>query len=138
VDFLWSYFYESDRDALTPNIRLILDNYSRLAGTLDNTEKRILKAVLLLQALAVKTNYAVEILLPNEENINMVFEGSDLENGEAARCAEKLVRDRVLFKKKIGRDNEIFAVLNGEFDSSQIDEKKKLFLNKRTTDIIEL
>ena len=43
VDFLWSYFYESDRDALTPNIRLILDNYSRLAGTLDNTEKGFLK-----------------------------------------------------------------------------------------------
>lgn len=137
IDLLWSYFYESDKDALAPNIRLVLDNYSRLQGTLDNDERRILKAVLLLQALSIKTNHSVPMLLPNERNLNIAFEGSDLENNAAARCADKLVRDRILHKKKIARDTEIYAVLTGELDSSAIDAKKKTFREKKTIDLIQ-
>lgn len=138
IDLLWSYFYESDKDALAPNIRLVLDNYSRLSGTLSDKEQRILKAVLLFQALSTKTNHTVAMLLPNEQNLNMAFEGSDLENNEAASCADKLVRDHVLFKKKIGRDVEIYSVLTGEIDSAQIDAKKKQFQEKKTSDLIVL
>lgn len=138
IDMLWGFFYEKGKDNLAHGIRMILDYYPRLEATkaLDDTERRILKAILLFQAMSVEMHDSVELFYANEKNINNAFEGSDLENGEAVRCAEKLVRDGVIYKKKIKGDNIVYSILTGEMDSSKIEESKKPFEQKTTSSLI--
>ncbi len=93
IDMLWEFFYDKGKDILAHDIRSVLDYYSRNSQRLDDEEKRVLKTVLLLQAISQHAGDAVELFIPNEKNINNAFEGSDLDGGAASRCAEKLVRD---------------------------------------------
>lgn len=65
-------------------------------------EKRILKDSPLLQAISQHAGDSVELFIPNEKNVDHAFEGSDMDGGAAGRCAEKLVRDKILFKKQLG------------------------------------
>lgn len=138
IDMLWGFFYDMGKDNLAHNIRMILDYYPRLASTkmLNETEKRILKAILLFQAMSMEMHDSVELFHANEKNLNNAFNGSDLENGEAVRCAEKLIRDGVIYKKKLKGDNTVYSILTGEMDSNKIDEFKKTFEDKQTTYLI--
>lgn len=43
----------------------------------------------------------IDIFLPNENNLNLAFEGTDFESGQAVKCAEKLVREKVIYKKTL-------------------------------------
>lgn len=138
VDMLWGFFYDMGKENLSHNIRMILDYYPRLSQTkqLDDTEKRILKAVLLFQAMSMEMHESVELFHANEKNLNNAFEGSDLENGEAVRCAEKLVRDGVIYRKKLKGDNFVYSVLTGEMDTNKIEENKKPYEQKTTSSLI--
>ena len=139
IDQLWGYFYDMGKDNLSQNIRMVLDYYPRLVKTkpLTDTEKTILKTVLLLQAMSMKMDDSFEPFYATEKNLNNSFEGSDLENGEAVRCAEKLVRDNILYKKKLKGDMFVYAVLTGEMDSNKIDEHKKQYESKTTSFLIQ-
>ena len=120
------------KESLALSIRQILDNYPRLCrAKLLEDEKRILKAVLLFQAISFEVRDSVDLFLANEKNLNSAFEGSDLE-GTASRIAEKLVGDKILFKKIIGK-NEVYSVLIGEVADGQIDKYKKKYETKTTT-----
>lgn len=138
IDMLWGFFYDMGKDNLAHNIRMILDYYPRLvsAKALDETEKRILKAILLFQAMSMEMHDSVDLFHANEKNLNNAFEGSDLENGEAVRCAEKLVREGVIYKKKLKGDNAVYSILTGEMDTNKIDEFKRAFEDKPTTNLI--
>lgn len=123
------------KESLALSIRQILDNYPRLCrAKLLEDEKRILKAVLLFQAISFEVRDSVDLFLANEKNLNSAFEGSDLE-GTASRIAEKLVGDKILFKKIIGK-NEVYSVLIGEVADGQIDKYKKKYETKTTTSLI--
>lgn len=102
IDMLWGYFYDMGKESLAHNIRMILDYYPRLTATkqLDSEEKRVLRTILLFQAISISTNDSIEIFLSNEKNLNNAFEGTDLEHGKASSCAEKLVRDGIIYKKR--------------------------------------
>ena len=117
---------------------MVLDYYPRLSATkhLDETELRVLKAILLFQALSLEMRDSVSLFLATEKNLDNAFEGSDLENGEAVRCANKLVRDNVVYKKKIKGDILVYSILTGEMDSNKIDENKKQFESKNTSSLI--
>lgn len=135
VDMLWNFFYDMGKESLALSIRQILDNYPRLCrAKLLEDEKRILKAVLLFQAISFEVRDSVDLFLANEKNLNSAFEGSDLE-GTASRIAEKLVGDKILFKKIIGK-NEVYSVLIGEVADDQIDKYKKKYETKTTTSLI--
>ena len=138
IDMLWGYFYDKGKDNLAHNIRMILDYYPRLKATkaLEETECRVLKAILLFQAMSVEMRDSVELFYANERNLNNAFQGTDLENQEAERCAEKLVRDSVIYKKKIKGDNIVYSILTGEIDSSKIEENRKPFEQKSTSSLI--
>lgn len=132
---LWNFFYDMGKESLALSIRQILDNYPRLCrAKLLEDEKRILKAVLLFQAISFEVRDSVDLFLANEKNLNSAFEGSDLE-GTASRIAEKLVGDKILFKKIIGK-NEVYSVLIGEVADGQIDKYKKKYETKTTTSLI--
>ena len=135
IDMLWNFFYDMGKDSLTLSIRQILDNYPRLTrAKLVEDERRVLKAVLLFQAISFEMRDGVDLFLANEKNLNSAFEGSDLE-GQASRIAEKMVEDKILFKKPVGK-TEVYAVLIGELDSDQINKYKKRYETKTTTSLI--
>lgn len=130
VDMLWEFFYEKGKEFLAHDIRAILDYYNRPANArLDSEERRVLKTVLLLQAISQNAGDTVELFIPNEKNINNAFEGSDLDGGAASRCADRLVRDKVLFSKSLGGGKSQYCAYNneGELDTKpyedQIDKK---------------
>lgn len=139
IDQLWGFFYDKGKENLAHNIRMVLDNYPRIELTkpLDNTELRVLKAILLFQAISMEVGDRVELFHANEKNLNNAFEGSDLENGEAVRCANKLERDNIIYKKKMKDDQWVYAILTGEMDSNKIDEYKKQFEQKNTSTLIQ-
>lgn len=135
IDMLWNFFYDMGKESLALSIRQILDNYPRLSrANLLEDEKRVLKAVLLFQAISFEVRDSVDLFLANEKNLNSAFEGSDLE-GKASHIAEKLVRDKILYKKIIGK-NDVYSVLIGEMSEDQIEKHKKKYLTKTTSSLI--
>lgn len=138
IDMLWNFFYDQGKDSLASSVRQILDNYPRLTKNrlLDDNEKRILKTVLLFQAISFEVRNEVELFLANEKNLNNAFEGTDLDTGEASRIAEKLVKDQVLFRKPVGK-GFVYAVLIGEMDSDQIAKYKKQYETKTTSTLVQ-
>lgn len=135
IDMLWNFFYDRGKESLALSIRQILDNYPRLSrANLLEDEKRVLKAVLLFQAISFEVRDSVDLFLANEKNLNSAFEGSDLE-GKASHIAEKLVRDKILYKKIVGK-NDVYSVLIGEMSEDQIEKHKKKYQTKTTSSLI--
>jgi len=134
VDMLWGFFYDMGKDNLTQKIRSILDFYPKFAKGRNTEEQRVLKTVLLFQAMSLEVNDAVELFYPTEKNLNYAFEGSDLEN--ASKCADKLVRDDVLFKRKIGQNIEVYSIRTGTVDSGQIEKYKASYKAAPTSQLI--
>lgn len=129
VDMLWEFFYDKGKEYLAHDIRSILDYFNRVGNQrLDSDQKRVLKTVLLLQAISQYAGDSVDLFIPNEKNINNAFEGTDMD-GSASRCADQLVRDKVLFSKSLGGGKFQYAAYNneGEIDvkpfEDQIDKK---------------
>ncbi len=129
VDMLWEFFYDKGKEYLAHDIRSILDYYNRAGNQrLDSDQKRVLKTVLLLQAISQYAGDSVELFIPNEKNLDNAFEGTDME-GSAARCAEQLVREKVLFSKSLGGGKFQYAAYNHEDEidvtpfEKQIDQK---------------
>ena len=137
VDLLWGFFYDNGKNDLSMNIRQILDRFSNLSKQLDEEECKVLKAILLFQAMSLSAGDQVQIFLPNEKNLNLSFEGSDLEDGQAVKCAEKLVRDKIIYKKTLKDGSFLYSVLTGEMDANQIDKKKAEFESRTTSSIIK-
>lgn len=137
IDMLWEFFYDKGKDFLAHDIRLVLDYFTRSGNQkLANDEKRVLKTVLLLQAISQHAGDAVELFIPNEKNIVNAFEGSDMEGGSSGRCAEKLVRDKVLFKKKIGADKFQYNAYINEVSGAELDKFKAEIDRKTTSSLI--
>ncbi len=137
IDMLWEFFYDKGKDFLAHDIRMVLDYFTRSGNQkLDNDEKRILKTVLLLQAISQHAGDSVELFIPNEKNVDYAFEGSDLDNGAASRCAEKLVRDKVLFKKQLGNGKFQYNAYVNEVSGAELDKFKDDIDRKNTSSLI--
>lgn len=141
VDMLWEFFYDKGKEYLAHDIRSILDYFGRAGNQrLDSDQKRVLKTVLLLQAISQYAGDSVELFIPNEKNINNAFEGTDMD-GSASRCADQLIRDKVLFSKSLGGGKFQYAAYNneGEVDvkpfEDQIDKKStSAFITEELSD----
>lgn len=137
VDLLWDFFYEKGRDSLAPDVRSVLDYYVTASRqNLAPDEDRILKAILLLEAISKRTGESVDMFIPNEKNLDLAFEGSDLGFGAATRCAEKLVRDRVLYKKQLGGGNFSYSPYVNEVSGPELDKFKEEIDRKTTANLI--
>lgn len=137
IDLLWGFFYDMGKNNLSHPIRQILDRYQNLSKQMNEEEQKVLKAILLFQAMSQSAGDTVELFLPNEKNLNYAFEGSDFDNGAAARCAEKLVRDKVIYKKNFKDGTFLYSVHTGEIDADQIDKKKPEFEDRTTGALIK-
>jgi len=130
IDMLWDFFYEKGKEYLAPDIRSILDCYGlAVSKNLDSERKRVLKTVLLLQAISQRTGDSVELFIPNERNLNNAFEGSDLENDEPVRIADSMVPDILYKKPMLGGKTQYSALINTgnvvEIDKQKEEQKKK-------------
>lgn len=138
IDLLWDFFYEKGKENLVPSIRTILDSYHRQnVNLLTNDEKKVLKTVLILQAISQKVGDSVEVFISNIKNVNYAYEGSELENGRAGQIAEKLCKDQILFKKPMGSGKFQFSAMTTSGDSVAIEKKKEeIKANKKTRDFV--
>lgn len=109
VDMLWGFFYEKGKDTLSNDIRSILDYATRPeCQNLADDQKRVLKTILLLQALSLNAGTAVKLCIPNESNIRNIFQGTDLE-GSCDNCIKSLIRDHIIFEKPLGGNEMQYA-----------------------------
>ena len=125
VDMLWNFFYEKGRDNLTSDIRMILDTYPQQQNLRDD-EQRVLKTILIMQAIDKRLGGAIDLLKPTEQNISYAFEG--IASGLDTACkniAKGLNQKGILVLNPIGNNKFAYgaAVLAG--DQAKIDEHKK-------------
>ncbi len=104
VDMLWSFFYESGQDKLASGIKEVLSCFTpKLNKELIEDEKRVLKTILLLQAVSDRMTGNRDIFLPNDKNLTLAFEGTDLEF-PAKNIAKKLLNDHVVTRTPLTGD----------------------------------
>ena len=133
IDMLWNFFYEKGRDSLTTDIRMILDTYPQQQNLRDD-ERRVLKAILIMQAIDKRLGGAIDLLKPTEQNISYAFEG--ISSGLDVECkniAKGLNKQGILVLNPIGNNKYAYgaAVLAG--DQAKIDEHKKTIKKSSTT-----
>lgn len=135
VDMLWNFFYENGRNNLTSDIRTILDTYSQQKG-LREDEQKVLKAILIMQAIDQRLGGTIDLFKATEQNISYIFEGICSGLGldvSSKNIAKQLVNKGILVSNPIGDGKFVFtaAVLAG--DQVKIDNHKKEISEKTTT-----
>ena len=137
IDYLWNFFYEAGTDENTTatgksnlDIRIaqILDSYALCEAKLSSDEeRRVLKTVLMMQAISKKLNNGVELLRPTEKNINLAFCGdNDLENNKAVNIIKNiLLPNNILLKDTNGRVEEYgaYVIMGDQSKISYIKEE---------------
>ena len=136
VDMLWDFFYETGKDNLALPIRNILDTYKKAEShKLVSEEHKVLKTILIMQAVSTHLNDAFPPFISNEHNLYLCFEGTDYEHSASA-IADKLVKEEVLYKKTLGNNRFCYATMVMAGDAAELDKKKKEKVEKlRTLDL---
>lgn len=137
IDMLWDFFYGKGQNGLNDDVRVILDSYSLLnSDKLLPEERRVLKTVLLLQAISMRVS-DVELLKPNEQNVDLAFAGTDWTKGKGRSIAERLVNNNLLFKKPVGGGKFEYTVANSTGDAATIRKKKEEVIgDTKTQDLV--
>lgn len=133
IDMLWDFFYEKGKDNLSPDIRMILDAYP-LQKNLRDDEKRVLKAILIMQAIDKRLGGELNILKPTEQNISYAFEG--ITSGMDTKCknlAKMLCKSGVLVHTPIGNNKFAYGVAVLAGDQVKINEYKKSIRSSSST-----
>lgn len=137
IDMLWDFFYGKGQNGLNDDVRVILDSYSLLCSDkMTPDEQQVLKTVLLLQAISLRIS-DVDLLKPNEQNVDLAFSGTGWSKGKARSIAEKLVRDGMLFKRTVGGGKSEYTIANSTGDAATIKKLKDTVLREtKTQDLI--
>lgn len=116
---LWEYCFVKSRDEkgltnLDPKIVNALEIYDLHKKELNDDEERVLKTILILQAINQKTGAAVDICKPTPHNLQLAFEGTDLAYNCVHIADNILVNQKeILYKRKIGNDEIYIAAEAG-------------------------
>lgn len=138
IDMLWDFFYEKGKEFLSHDIRNILDCYPLSESkNLDENEKRVLKTILLLQAISQKTGNTVELFVPDERNLDNAFDGTDLENDEANKIARSLCKSEVIFKRPLPGGKEQYSAMINATNTDELKGKIEEQRKKDTTRLID-
>ena len=134
IDYLWDFFYISGTDEnsnvtgrnnLSRAIANILDTYTVNEDRLDSdSEKRVLKTVLMMQAISRKQQHSLELLRPTAANIKLAFEGDGSLEGDLAVniINNNLINQKhILYRNESGRQTLFEADINSG-DQTKIDE----------------
>lgn len=133
IDMLWEFFNGKGQNGLNDDVRVILDAYNLLQNDkLTPDEQRVFKTVLLLQAISQRVS-GVELLRPNDMNVDLAFSGTDWSKGKGKSIAEKLCRDGLIFKKPVGGGKMEYTVANSTGDAATIEKIKKEIIEETKT-----
>lgn len=133
IDMLWDFFNGKGQNGLNDDVRVILDSYNLLqSDKLTPDEQRVFKTVLLLQAISQRIS-GVELLRPNDMNVDLAFSGTDWSKGKGKSIAEKLCRDGLIFKKPVGGGKMEYTVANSTGDAATIEKKKQEIIAETKT-----
>jgi hypothetical protein len=125
VDMLWDFFYEKGRDNLTSDIRLVLDTFPQHQDLRDD-EKRVLKAILIMQAVDQRSGGSIELFKATDQNLSYVFEGiPSLDGTKSVNLAKGLKDKRILIAHPISDGRYIYAAAVLAGDQEKIDNYKK-------------
>lgn len=132
IDMLWDFFYEKGRENLSSDIRMILDAYPQQQNLRDD-EQRVLKTVLIMQAIDKRLGGAIDVIKPTDQNISYAFEGINNLDVDCKNIAKGLNQKGVLVLNPLGNNKFAYgaAVLAG--DQAKIDEHKKTIRSASTT-----
>lgn len=136
VDMLWDFFNGKNQNGLNDDVRIILDSFGLLKkDSLTPDQQRVFKTVLLLEAISQRVG-DVELLRPNEQNIDMAFGGTDWSKGKARSIAAGLAEQGILFEKP-GSGMTEYTVANRDTDSAKLKQLEDELRDKtRTQDLI--
>lgn len=137
IDMLWDFFTGKDQNGLNDDVRVILDSFGLLKkGSLTPDQERVFKTVLLLEAISLRVG-DVELLRPNEQNIDLTFVGTDWSKGKARNIAAGLCQQGLLFEKPVGTGLKEYTVANRDGDIGKINKLKVAIRNStKTQDLI--
>ncbi len=122
VDLLWEFFYGKGQNGLNDDVRGVLESYRMLrADNLLLDEQRVLKTILLLQAVSLRISNN-DLLAPSAENLDLAFAGTDWSKGKALAIASGLKDKGIIFDKPVVGGKKEFCVANG--GSSDINIQK--------------
>ena len=137
VDMLWSFFYEKGKERLANGIREILDCYTKkIQDSLVEDEKRVFKTILLLQAISDRMVGNRDIFLPNDRNLSLAFEGTDLEFA-ASKIAEGLLSKHIVTRTPLTGEKFSYCCKNtsNQVDAEPYKDEAKV---KSTKDLIAM
>lgn len=143
INMLWNFFYEKGRNNLPLKIQGILDSYEKKQrdlyekkqGNLQESEKIVLKTILIMQALDAHKFGDVKLFQATEKNLALAFEGIRAYEGSAAvNIAKSLERKGVVLRKRVDKETEVFAVELSSVDSNKLEELKGKVLKEATTE----
>lgn len=135
IDYLWNFFYEKGHDEhstgagrsnLDTIVAGILDTYPSNEAKLNQEQRRVLKVVLMMQAISRKRNNGVPLLRPTEANIKLAFEGVEDTFSTAPHLILKnqLVSQlKILFASPAENGVVEYATAAIQGDQIKIDEK---------------
>lgn len=137
VDMLWDFFYERDKEALSPSVRNILDTFARYSH-LTKKEQIVLKTVLIMEAVGQHLGGVVEILKPTPQNLSYAFKGETLTHldDECKSIAHTLCRQGILSvvsKTKDGKQ-DIYGAAVRAGDTDRLEKETDNLRQKATTD----
>ena len=137
IDMLWDFFTGKGQKGLNEDVQVILDSFSLLKkGSLTPDQERVFKTVLLLEALSQRVN-DVELLRPNEQNVDLAFAGTDWSKGKARAIASGLCEQGLLFERPVGKGLKEYTVANRDGDGNKIAKlKEEIEKATKTHDLI--
>lgn len=137
IDMLWDFFYEKGRDNLSPDIQMILDTFPQ-QNDLRDDEQRVLKTILIMEAIDKRLHGAIDVLKPTEQNISYAFEG--ITSGLDTACkniAKMLCKKGILVQTPIGNHKFEYGVAVLAGDQAKINKyKDTIRKNTSTADLV--
>lgn len=123
IDMLWDYFTAKEQK-LSDKVRTILDSYYLIRkGSLLPEQERVLKTVLLLEAVSqVVSN--VSLLRPTSKNIDLAFTETGWQKGKAMAVAKGLFEQGILFERSVGNGMKEYTVANSGAGGADITKLK--------------
>ena len=137
IDMLWDFFTCKNQNGLNDDVRTILGALDLLPkNALISDQVRVFKTVLLFEAISLRVNN-VDLLRPNEQNIDLAFSGTDWQKGKAIRIAAGLCEQGFLFEKPVTGGMREYTVANRGGNRAKIEEyRKQIRESTRTQDLI--
>lgn len=127
IDMLWDFFNGKSKRDLNDDVRQILDHYQTVKpNSLTTEQDRVLKTVLLLAAISSRVS-GVELLRPNDRNIDLAFLGLEgWAPGKGKTIAHSLKEKGIIYEHPGAKgDNKEYIIAKRDADTGRLEGKKE-------------